>query len=252
MTILLSSTITLHFITVSITILHNSYYTVARLLLAGSTTIFFIGTILLLFQSVIFLEGSAKIFSRLQSPFELCRIWLRGFTSVALITGLIVLMLFPDDVRCALTWLGGARDFAAVRERGRRRALRGREGLLRAPNRGLVGPPAVGENRVHIGGRNRAQMNALIPPVPNVPIVQPGAGAGVGAVAVEPIVLSRRIVHLVSVKLMVFELWAGLLEGYWDKRRIGHLDKLWEILIWPLFRDIVLLNSLFNMGEMRY
>jgi hypothetical protein len=226
---------------------------VGRLLLVGSTTIFFIGTILLLFQSIIFLEGSPKIFSRLQNPLEICRIWLRGFTSVSLITGFIVLIFFPDDVRYALTWLGGARDFAAVRERGRRRALRGHEGLLRPPNRGLVGAAAVGDNRVHIGGRNRAQMNALIPPAPNGPIVQPDAAIGGvgGVVAVEPVALSRRIMQLVSVKLIVFDLWAGLLEGYWDSRQIGHLDKLWDILVWPLFRDIVLLNSLFNMGEIR-
>jgi hypothetical protein len=149
--------------------------------------------------------------------------------------------------------VGGARDFAAVRERGRRRALRGREGLLRPPNRGLVAAPAVGDNRVHIGGRNRAQMNALIPPAQHGPIVQPGAavGAVAGAAVVEPVALSRRIMQLVSVKLTVFDLWAGLLEGYWDKRQIGHLDKLWDILIWPLFRDIVLWNTLFNMGKMR-
>lgn len=95
-------------------------------------------------------------------------------------------------------------------------------------------------------------MNALIPPALNGPILQPGAAVGAAAVVVEPVALSHRIMQLVCVKLTVFDLWAGLLEGQWDKRQIGHLDKLWDILIWPLFRDIVLLNTLFNIGEMRY
>ena len=213
------------------------YCAVVRLLGAGCISTLFVGLAQFFLLSDTCPDKTPCLLSKLHNPYEWMRIYLIGFSTMCLIGGVLVLLCLGDDVKHALMWLTGGRANEVVRwgRRGRRRVPRGHAGP--AGGVGVNIPRAVRANQV-----------------PFPPLVEPVAAAGAGRPAVRaaadvPVTeLTRR---MKAIQAAVQEFIAEAATGRWDAAQIGRLDTLWDNLVWPLFRDLVLNTTLLNIGTWR-
>lgn len=227
------------------------YCAVVRLLGAGCVSTLFVGLSQFFLLSDPCPDKTPCLLSKLHDPYEWMRIYLIGFSTMCLLGGVLVLLCLGDDVKHALMWLTGGRANEVVRwgRRGRRRVPRGREGPAGGVgvNGALNIPRAVRANNV--------QFPPLVDPEAPAPVAGgAGAGAGAGRPAVRaaadvPVTeLTRR---MKAIQAAVQEFIAEAATGRWEAAQIGRLDTLWDILVWPLFRDLVLYTTLLNIGTCR-
>lgn len=160
---------------------------------------------------------------------------------MGLLGGILILLCLGDDVKHALMWLTGGRANEVVRwgRRGRRRIPRGREGAL--DGGGINGAM----NAVHAGGGNQVPF----PPLVNPP--DPVAAVAAGRPAIRPAVevpATELTIRMKSIQAAMQDFIAEAATGQWNAAQIRRLDTLWEILVWPLFRDLVLYTTLLNIG----
>ena len=122
---------------------------------------------------------------------------------------------------------------------------RGRDGHI-----GGVGINGV-LNAAHVAGGNQVPLQPIVnAPDPVAAGAVAGAGAG-GRPVIRPAVevpiteLTRR---MKSMQAALQDFIAEAATGQWNADQIGRLDTLWDSLVWPVFRDLVLYTTLLNIG----
>ena len=221
--------------------------TVVRLLAAGCVSTLFVGLVQFFLLAESCPDKSPCLLVKLHDPYEWMRIYLIGVSTMCLLGGILILLCLGDDVKHALLWLTGGRANEVGRwgRRGRRRIPRGRDGPI-----GGVGINGV-LNAAHAAGANQVPLHPIVN-APDPVAAAAGAGAGAnGRPVIRPAVdvpvteLTRRM-KTMQAALQDFITEAAT--GQWNSDQIGRLDTLWDTLVWPLFRDLVLYTTLLNIG----
>ena len=211
-----------------------------RLQAAGCVITLFVGLVQFFLLTDACPDMSPCLLPKLQSPYEWMRIYLIGVSTIGLFGGILILLCLGDDVKHALTWLTGGRANEVVRwgRRGRRRIPRG-------PLGGVGVNGAV--NAAHAGVVHPVQ--APFPPLVNPPDPAPAIAAVRPAIrpAVQvPVTELTRLMK--SIQAAVQDFIAEAATGRWTAAQMGRIDTLWDTLMWPLFRDLVLYTTLLNIG----
>lgn len=214
-----------------------------RLLAAGCVSTLFVGLVQFFLLAESCPDKSPCLLVKLHDPYEWMRIYLIGVSTMGLLGGILILLCLGDDVKHALLWLTGGRANEVGRwgRRGRRRIPRGRDVPI-----GGVGVNGV-INAAHAAEANQVPLHPIVNAPDPVAAVEGAGGRPVIRPAVEvPVTeLTRR---MKSIQAALQDFIAEAATGQWNSDQIGRLDTLWETLVWPLFRDLVLYTTLLNIG----
>ena len=159
------------------------------------------------------MRAHKDIFMKLMDPFELVVVWMKGFSTIGLLVGLIILLNMGYEVKQALVWLDGGRDYGVGVIRGRVGRRLQRERLQREQDRdrerrgrALAGGGGVGvavrenvggvegvrerdEGRVRnaqgVGGINRQAGHEIHPHPPPPVVLPPGLNGDNGEANIE-------------------------------------------------------------------
>ena len=131
---------------------------VARLVCSAILIVFAAGLVTLLPQAFN-TENHILLKLKLKSPIQLCKIWLKGLSSIGIYFFLSVLFNMGDKVKSIILWIGGGRDLnimGGLRARAVRGVMRERERLRLAAVHVPVPVPAFVPGMYAVSSADRA------------------------------------------------------------------------------------------------
>lgn len=166
-----------------------------------------------------------NILFEMGSLYELFRMWFRGFCTLGLLIGMLLSFDLGQGVKKIDEWLGGRRVAGAAA---------GGVPLIPVPHE--IDQPAARAAEVPIEEGEGEEVRDVNPDHVDVRILQE-ANREMETERNEKDGLS---VWMLLIHLSAKQFIQSMFEGRWDADQIIRLENLWDQLVWPLFRDIVL------------